>query len=82
MTRRHSRAGMRDPEAFFESLRPARAACVQQLRDLPPNGPHYKMLQVIVAALDVGAAFFTDQRDFYILGRGDADRMTVSAGDR
>lgn len=80
MTQRHTRSGMRNPELFFESLRPARMACVQQLRDLPPNGPHYKMIQVVVAALDVAAEFFTQQRDFYTVGRGDADRIGVRAG--
>jgi len=85
MTRRHTRSGMSDPEGFFESLRPARTACLGQLRDLPPNGPHYKMIQVIVAALDVGAAFFTDQRDFYTLSRVSGDRIgarVAGAGER
>lgn len=71
MTRRHSRAGMTDPVGFFESLRPTRMACIQQLRDLPPTGPHYTMIQVIIAALDVAAEFFTQQRGFYTVGSGD-----------
>lgn len=65
MTARHKRSGLRDPCAFFEALRPARQACVDQLRNLRPYGPDYHMLSTIIAALDVGAEYFTKQRCFY-----------------
>jgi hypothetical protein len=35
MTQRHTRSGLRDPIAFFEGLRPARQACIDQLRNAP-----------------------------------------------
>ncbi len=68
MTPRHTRSGMRDPVAFFNTLRPARQACVEQLRDLPVGGPHYAMIQVVIAAMDVAAEFFTKQRSFFTHG--------------
>ncbi|KQZ06509.1 hypothetical protein ASD21_02425 [Caulobacter sp. Root1455] len=66
MTRRSTRGAMRDPERFFESLAPARQACIDQLRELPPAGPHYAMIRVIIAALDVAAEFFTHRRSFFL----------------
>jgi len=65
MTARHSRRGLSDPVAFFEGLRPAREACVGQLRNLPPASAHYHMMFVIIAAIDVAAEFFTKRRSFY-----------------
>ncbi|WP_156402135.1 hypothetical protein [Caulobacter sp. Root1472] len=65
MTTRHRRGGLSDPVAFFEALRPARAACIGQLRNLPPASAHYHMMYVIIAAIDVAAEFFTKRRGFY-----------------
>lgn len=77
MTARHARSGLSHPIAFFEALRPAREACTGELRNLTPSGPHYHMMFVIIAALDVAAEFFTKQRSFYtvtqqpdMIGRG------------
>lgn len=70
MTQRHGRAGLHDPIAFFEGLRPARQACIDQLRNLRPSSPEYHMMFVIIAALDVAAEFFTRQRSFYTVGAG------------
>ena len=68
MTRRHVRSGLSNPVAFFEALRPARQACVEQLRNLRPSGPDYHMMFVIIAAMDVAAEFFTKQRSFFTVG--------------
>lgn len=68
MTQRHVRSGLSNPVAFFEALRPARQACVEQLRNLRPSGPDYHMMFVIIAAMDVAAEFFTKQRSFYTVG--------------
>lgn len=65
MTQRHSRSGLRDPITFFEGLRPARQACIEQLRNLRPPSPEYHMIFVIIAAMYVAAEFFTRQRSFY-----------------
>jgi hypothetical protein len=70
MTQRHSRSGLREPIAFFEGLRPARQACIEQLRHLRPSGPEYHMMFVIIAAMDVAAEFFTRQRSFFTVGGG------------
>jgi hypothetical protein len=70
MTQRHGRNGLSDPIGFFEGLRPARQACVEQLRNLPPTSPEYHMMVVVIAALDVAAEFFTRQRSFYTVGAG------------
>lgn len=70
MTQRHSRSGLRDPIAFFEGLRPARQACIDQLRNLRPSSPEYHMMFVIIAAMDVAAEFFTRQRSFFTVGAG------------
>lgn len=70
MTQRHGRAGLRDPVAFFEGLRPARQACIEQLRNLRPSGPDYHMMFVIIAAMDVAAEFFTRRRSFYTVAAG------------
>lgn len=69
MTARGGRSGLQDPVAFFENLRPARQACVEQLRNLGPSGPSYHMMFVIISALDVAAEFFTKQRSFYTVSR-------------
>lgn len=69
MTARHTRSGLSNPVAFFDALRPAREACTGELRNLPPFGPHYNMLSVIIAAIDVAAEFFTKQRGFYTVGQ-------------
>ena len=66
---RSVRSGLNDPVAFFEALRPARQACVDELRNLGPSGPSYHMMFVIISALDVAAEFFTKQRSFYTVGR-------------
>lgn len=71
MSPRNARNGLHDPERFFDGLRPARQACIDQLRNLPPNGPHYSMMRVIIAALDVAAEFFTHRRDFFLSTRPD-----------
>jgi hypothetical protein len=68
MALRHTRSGLSNPIAFFEGLRPARQACIEQLRNLRPSGPDYHMMFVIIAALDVAAEFFTKQRSFYTVG--------------
>jgi hypothetical protein len=65
MTARGTRGGLQDPAVFFESLRPAREACVDQLRHLRPATSHYHMMFVIIAAIDVAAEFFTKRRSFY-----------------
>jgi len=70
MTQRHCRSGLRDPIAFFEGLRPARQACIDQLRNLRPSSPEYHMMFVIIAAMDVAAEFFTRQRSFFTVGAG------------
>jgi hypothetical protein len=69
MSARNFRSGLKDPAAFFEGLRPAREACVGELRNLGPTGPSYHMMLVIISALDVAAEFFTKQRSFYTVGR-------------
>ena len=69
MSPRNARSGLRDPAAFFESLRPARQACTDQLRSLRPSGPDYHMIFVIIAALDAAAEFFTKQRGFYTVSQ-------------
>lgn len=78
MTQRHGRAGLRDPIAFFEGLRPARQACIDQLRNLRPSGPEYHMMFVVIAAMDVAAEFFTRQRSFYTVGAGMVARHAAS----
>jgi hypothetical protein len=70
VTQRHGRAGLHDPVGFFEGLRPARRACVEQLRNLRPTSPEYHMMFVVIAAMDVAAEFFTRQRSFYTVGAG------------
>lgn len=70
MTQRHRRSGLHDPIAFFEGLRPARQACVEQLRNLRPSSPEYHMMFVMIAAMDVAAEFFTRQRSFFTVGAG------------
>lgn len=69
MSARNGRAGLNDPIQFFEALRPARQACVDELRNLGPSGPSYHMMFVIISALDVAAEFFTKQRSFYTVSR-------------
>ena len=74
MTQRHGRTGLRDPVTFFEGLRPARQACVEQLRNLRATSPEYHMMFVIIAALDVAAEFFTRQRSFCTVGAASPGR--------
>jgi hypothetical protein len=71
MSRRSVRSGLSDPIAFFESLRPARQACVDQLRNLGPSGAEHHMMFVIISAIDVAAEFFTKRRSFYFSGNSD-----------
>ena len=71
MSARNGRTGLSDPVAFFEDLRPAREACVGQLRNLRPTSPQYHMMFVIIAAIDVAAEFFTQRRSFYFSGNPD-----------
>ena len=59
---------MPDAEAFFESLRPARATIQAQQNRFRPFGAHYHMLAVIIAGLDAAAEFFTRNRAFYSHG--------------
>lgn len=77
MTQRHGRSGLSDPIAFFEGLRPARQACIDQLRNLRPSSPEYHMMFVIIAAMDVAAEFFTRQRSFYTVGAGVVTRQAA-----
>ncbi|WP_426043720.1 hypothetical protein [Caulobacter sp. DWR3-1-2] len=69
MSPRNNRSGLRDPVTFFESLRPARQACIDQLRNLRPSGPDYHMMAVVISAVDAAAEYFTKQRGFYTVGR-------------
>lgn len=68
MVHRTYTTSMRDAPAFFESLRPAREALLLRQRAFRPFGPHYHMLGVIIAGLDVAAEFFTGNRAFYAIG--------------
>jgi hypothetical protein len=71
MSAASGRAGSNRYEAFFEGLRPAREACIAELRNLGPATPHYHMMYVIIAAIDVAAEFFTKRRSFYFSSNPD-----------
>jgi hypothetical protein len=68
MVQRTYTTTMPNAEAFFESLRPARAAIQTEQRRFRPFGAHYNMLAVIIAGMDAAAEFFTRNRAFYALG--------------
>jgi hypothetical protein len=68
---RSVRGGLSDPVTFFESLRPARQACIEQLRSLRPFGPDYHMLSVVISGLDAAAEYFTKRRSFYVTSNPD-----------
>lgn len=71
MSDRSARPGLSKYDAFFEALRPAREACIGELRNLRPATPHYHMMYVIIASIDVAAEFFTKRRSFYFSGYPD-----------
>lgn len=82
MTVRRTRGGLSDPVAFFEALRPAREACIGQLRNLVPSSPQYHMMYVIIAAIDVAAEFFTKRRSFYFASNPDLLGRNVNSDAR
>lgn len=68
MVQRTYTNSMPDAAAFFESLRPARAAIQAQQHRFRPFGAHYNMLAVVIAGMDAAAEFFTRKRAFYAIG--------------
>jgi hypothetical protein len=62
---RSRRGRMHDPEAFCDRLRPARQACIDQMRHLAISGPEYAAMQAIIGALDHAAFSLTGRKDFF-----------------
>lgn len=82
MTARHRRSGLSDRVAFFEALRPAREACIGQLKNLRPFGADYHQMSVIIAAIDSAAEYFTKQRSFYLSANPDQIGASLSRDAR
>lgn len=66
MARRGARSGLRDPVNFFETLRPTRRACTDQLRNLTILGAEYRAMLALIGAMDAAADLFTGKPNFYL----------------
>ncbi len=65
---RQSYAGLTNPNAFFNELKPFREKLIQASQRYRPFGPQYHFIAGIVAALDAAAVYFTGNRGIYMAG--------------